>query len=235
MRRGDEAARGLQEGGPVKERPILFSAPMVRAILKGGKTQTRRVVKPQPVMKDGHWAYWQRGVFSTPYWKNNAGDVQWPTEKQVIDKFIGCPYGQPGDRLWIRETWAPRSNGRMLLEQIQQPFFAATDGEGDIRKPTGWRWRPSIHMPRWASRLSLEVTEVRAERLQDITPDDASAEGIWEFSAKLRDESCKWRDCPSALQQARVAAFRELWESINGAASWAANPWVWVVSLRKVA
>lgn len=166
------------------ERPILFNTAMVRAILAGTKTQTRRVVKHSP-------APWNR--------EHTAWDM------------TRCPYGQPGDRLWVRETWAPLTNG---YAYAADPIWNAS--------PSG-RWRPRIHMPRAASRILLEVTGVCAQRLQDISDADAKAEGV-----ALTPRTCTmydgiWRD-----------AYRDLWESINGKFSWSRNPWLWVVEFKRI-
>lgn len=174
----------------IKERPILFNGPMVRAVVNGTKGQTRRMVKERP------------GLAS------------------VLDIVAcgRCPYGEIGDRLWARETWAPRSN--LTLAKIQRPFYRATDGVGDMKNPS--RWRPSIHMPRWASRISLEITDVRVQRLNDINDEDAFAEGV---------DRCGHDGYHT--DQGRCA-FRSLWESINGVGSWDANPWVWAISFKRV-
>lgn len=213
----------------MKARPILFSGPMVRALLEGRKTQTRRAVKPQP---QGH--HWMRVPGYQFHVKLLTGaDSCWARFAHSIpqnpewdwDKDARCPYGKPGDLLWVRETWAPATNGRGAL-------FRA-DAESLIR------WRPSIHMPRWASRLTLRITDVRVQRLQDMEgqapylgESDALAEGVnrishgdgnYYFSA-FRDEPHpkNWGD--------PTDAFREMWESINGPGSWDENPWVWALS-----
>ncbi|KAA3536620.1 hypothetical protein NLO85_25160 [Pseudomonas savastanoi] len=203
----------------IKERPILFSAPMVRAILEGQKTVTRRAVKDlergssyQGLEKDG------QHLFAKGY---------------AYGK-IKCPYGQPGDRLWVREAWqadaqvnaiAPRelSHG----EPIQYPADGASRQTGCSMITPG-KTRPSIHMPRWVSRLLLEITAVRVERLQDISRSDIRAEGL-ECPPELAsdDVSPNYRDW-------YPAAWQELWESINGADSWHSNPWVWVVEFKPV-
>ena len=182
----------------MNERPILFSAPMIRAILSGAKTQTRRTVHPMHM--------------------------------SITGELLRYPYGEPGDRLWARETWAHDADSlemlRALVDDIMPtrdygPYYRATGAyEG-----SGLRWRPSIHMPRWASRITLEVTDVRVERLQSISEEDALAEGV---------DPLEWSGGP-ANADAR-AAFRELWESINGKrAPWATNPWVWAISFRRLA
>ena len=216
----------------MKERPIIFSAPMVRAILEGRKTVTRRVVKPQP--SPGHeWAGWC--VSSTT--KADEGKAVWAVGRSpyLIDAHrVRCPYGQPGDRLWVRETHAivPRTAYRCSegVQQVLRPYDvndAAIFREGFDRCSGGIRWRPSIHMPRWASRITLEITGVRVERLQDITEDDALAEGV---DPANEPSELRWQHyAPHAV------AFRNLWESINGAGSWGDNPFVWVVEFKRVA
>lgn len=234
----------------IKERPILFSAPMVRAILAGTKTQTRRVVKPQPAPNHPHdggtkWLFEaDRGVH-VPH--GSIGHLA------VSEKMgIRCPYGQPGDRLWVREAWGyfdpdcsgfeeeieDRGKGPGLhcapeMMQEGHPLrdfwrrrvaYAATWEEPKFGngpdKPS--RWRPSIHMPRWASRITLEVTGVRVERLQDISEKDAWAEG------------CEGYDDDVTGGRSGYSEFHDLWESINGSGSWDANPWVWVVAFERI-
>ncbi len=199
----------------MKERPILFSAPMVRALLAGTKTQTRRGVKGflpcRPEFNE------ERGL-----WEIYNGDS--------VAATLRCPYGQPGDRLWVRENgWQrPFRSARDMREGADtwppyeydaEPVCCWEDGE---LKRLGWKRRPSIHMPRWASRILLEVTAVRVERLQDISATDAIAEGL---STRLRehDAVCHLLD-----------QYRDLWESINGPESWDANPFVWVVEFKRV-
>ena len=182
----------------VKERPILFSGAMVRAILEGRKTQTRRVVKPT----------------SGPH----------SIEKTIctpgsLAAFIRhrCPYGQPGDRLWVRETWGIHD------ADPARAWFRADPGVEDcVAKSTaGWKWRPSIHMPRWASRITLRLTDVRVERVQDISVSDCIAEGL---------------GYPTDDRYAAVDNFKPLWDSINAARGygWDANPWVWVLVFEPV-
>jgi hypothetical protein len=196
----------------MKERPILFSAPMVRAILSGSKTQTRRAIKPQPESEHSGEPYWFVGGC-------RAWRIRGCTEPNRSGSYneIACPYGQPGDRLWVREAWMDL---RGVEGAIGKAMYRATFGNA----PEGGKWRPSIHMPRWASRITLEVTGVRVERLQDISDSDAWDEGI-DFEAYTAAGGCK--DAP------RVA-FGNLWESINSPGSWIANPWVWVVEFKKL-
>jgi len=198
----------------MKERPILFSAPMVRALLDGSKTQTRRVVKPQHLK----------------FFEHSAAEMLGAWDKRPM------PHGHPGDRLWVREAWRGivQINGpheaystgvaRYVPDQeyCKKVEFAATD------EANGEPWRPSIHMPRWASRITLEITSVRVERLQDISEADAMAEGI---PADLLPLDVARMPYPSSIAAGRYAA---LWESINGPGSWDANPWVWVVEFKRV-
>jgi hypothetical protein len=235
----------------VTERPILFSAPMVRAILDGRKTQTRRVVKaPIPTDADEvfHWSgeeYRRLGatnVAETGLWaRRNAGPAGWL-------RFIApCPYGVPGDRLWVRETWkaqeafdqlSPLEIGQQFADELGDaaccPVQYVVDGrlEGSValwqQSPPG-KTRVSIHMPRWASRITLQITDVRVERLNEISIEDAKAEGLsWvspTFGVLGIAES--WSQNP-------VDAYARLWEHINGPGSWAANPWVWAVTFERV-
>jgi hypothetical protein len=189
------------------DRPILFSTPMVRALLAGTKTQTRRLagvpmIEQQP---NGYWHIRNRhgGVV-------NAVDGQ---QGQIAADYLPI---QPGDRLWVRETWRPVHSG--------DPSMGA---EYRADHPDDWRddtkWKPGIHMFRWASRLTLHVTGVRVQRLQEISREDALAEGI-----ELDDRDGWYRvpGLPSLGQAAPQSAYGELWDSINGTGSWDANPWV---------
>lgn len=210
-----------------RERPILFSAPMVRALLAGTKTQTRRVVKPQPKLV-------------TDLWEPTVGGDRWigtgPSPATGGTRqtwgWAPCPYGRPGDRLWVREThlnwWKldpANPAGPRLFSHV-----AAFAADGYELEP-GERWIPSIHMLRAASRILLEITGVRVERLQDISEADAIAEGI-----ERREDACgDWKHyCDSGTSVDAVSSYRSLWESINGEASWRANPWVWVVEFRRI-
>jgi hypothetical protein len=238
----------------MKERPIIFSAPMVRAILAGTKTQTRRVVKPQPPEILPAYApkvYWPaRDRHMTHGDPDGAAYLQFerPGDYDGVHVMRGgfgfrCPYGQPGDRLWVRETWAWSGDGAIpAFDRVRkgEVWFRA-DPE---RTSPGIRWRPSIHMPRWASRITLEVTGVRVERLQDISKAEAVAEGIergegfpgWYRGPLPGDspglvESGRKFKTPTAFPR---LAYRALWESINGSNSWDANPWVWVIEFKRV-
>lgn len=195
------------------DHPILFSAPMVRAILEGRKTQTRRVVKPQPVRMGSDWMASKR---------DSAHCEQvylWDHRALVNDRFVSeaCPFGVPGDRLWVRETF----NGNP--ESGIGYAYRATQPEMD-----GLPWRPSIHMPRAASRITLEVVGVRVERLNEISEEDAKAEGAARHQC---GHYVAQRPLDDVYENARDW-FADLWESINGPGSWEANPWVWVVEFK---
>lgn len=231
------------------ERPILFSGSMIRALLAGTKTQTRREVKLHGKLADGADVV----VHDGQVWKPARVDYE---------GYVDCPHGSPGDRLWVREAWRIGSwteDGRFAIdyqadnharrEWLQLPV------DDDIGRNRYWRyldqcrkdcirahlplvdgnwtwepgkspcrWRPSIHMPRAFSRIDLEITGVRVERLQEISDEDLCAEGIQEWIDRGIDHDGYPRD-----------AFRSLWESINGPGSWALNPWVWVVEFRRIA
>lgn len=180
-----------------RELPILFSIPMVRAILEERKTVTRRLVKLP------------------------GGCDSWPTRARKPEQI--CPYGGPGDRLWVRETWRPS------LQRADAYDYAAS-----AEWPrSGPRWRPSIHMPRRASRITLEVLSVRIERLQQITDEDVFAEGLemnaaGSFYAEVGDELAEFEEPRDA--------FAALWDGINShRARWDSDPWVWRVEFRRVA
>lgn len=201
----------------IKERPILFSGPMIRALLAGTKTQTRRVVKPT----SGPHNIEQ--VISTP---------------DSLAAFVRhrCPYGKTGDRMWVREAWkvsahqhgydnGTQESGSIDFEEGVAVVQYRSDGalktfddldaaDDEQASRAIAKWRPSIHMPRWASRILLEIVSVRVERLQDISDEDAVAEGM-----PIDDA---WYD------------YMRLWERLNGASSWAANPWVWVVEFKRI-
>ena len=193
----------------MKERPILFSAPMVRALLAGTKTQTRRVIKPQ------HLAFFNQDA---------AAMLSDWNERPL-------PYGQTGDRLWVREAWGLHAygddtdwlKGGCTAMDLDDHVIAYRADWGPLQD--GCHWRPSIHMPRHASRITLEVTGVRVERLRDISAADALAEGIPNTSGEI------WRDADTLTV---INDYKDLWESINGPGSWDANPWVWVIEFRRV-
>lgn len=228
----------------MRERPILMNGQMVRATLDDSKGQTRRVLPavyndpPGLVVKvaaPGTWPSILRSPRADEWGMYFAG--QFPCH-------LRCPYGVPGDRLWVREAWAAADQmyqGHDLDEagvvayradlsaRFQNPGRYEQPGPVPTRDLASWnfdalRWRPSIFMPRWASRLTLEVTDVRVERLRDISEEDARAEGV--------DVSAHTDALSPALE-----AFEQLWDAINGArpgCSWADNAWVWVVSFRRI-
>lgn len=243
-----------------RERPILFSGPMVRAILDGRKTQTRRVVNPQPT------------------WIANSGRWEWPIPKSRVN--AGCctsvvtasrewweyltpsqyPYGQPGDTLWVRETWRTlsasggggeprevqyRAGGiedRPSRDPVGRDIIPSQRGPGEVLDPLGRAWRPSIFMPRWASRLTLRIKSVRVERLHDISEDDARAEGMTPCGrcsgsgidpVRVGGVDPDWcSECGGGSQCITFRdAFAQGWDTINGKrAAWASNPWAWLVS-----
>ena len=199
----------------MKEKPILFSGPMIRAILANTKTQTRRIFKPDRMTWDAN------GRYTTHAMRGGELSITGSGPFKPSSWLHYCPYGQPGDRLWVRETFA-RIDGqtRPWIETDYKATYTHGDRLGDtlgIKK----RWTPSIHMPRHASRITLEVTGVRVERLQDISEADAIAEGA---RNSLH------------LPGGRFARenFEHLWWTIHGDGSWESNPWVWVIEFKRV-
>jgi hypothetical protein len=198
----------------MKHRPILFSTDMVQAILEGRKTQTRRVVKPQP-MHD-----------SAPPHKDGN---QWLHMGDVYK----CPYGQPGDVLWVREAWAHTSQLNINSEDENYGYVYKADGQ-TWKDYEGWTWKPSIHMPRKAARLFLRIKAVRVERLQEISDEDAIDEGLIHLNYKRYPSyTYNIHKYPNGFGTA-IGCFSHLWESINGPESWDANPWVWVVEFERI-
>lgn len=210
----------------IKERPILFSAPMVRAIIDGMKTQTRRIVKPQPPSYiDELHGNDLRGRAPYRLDDNETGAVLGSGFQDDNDVFYKCPYGIPGDRLWVRECWGLFDTQPSDGPERAYVYYRATDGDDrDLRYQL---WRPSIHMPRWASRITLEVVGVRVERVQDISEADAEAEG---FERTFAADGSEY----GAGLTTATEAFAALWSKITGPASWSENPWVWVVEFRRI-
>lgn len=234
----------------MKERPIIFSDKMAQGIGDGRKTQTRRVVKPQPVLRDGDDSCW-----SWRYGEKNPPQLsRWFDVESFGDTLSRyCPYGQPGDRLWVRETWVEIEHGRNAAYRAdtKEPFLSQI------------KWSPSIFMPRWASRITLEVVSVRVERLQGISESDAIAEGVGVYggyaglaaigagllaanpkllrrgflkgfmAAGLWTVNHKFADVPTSQR----GAFAALWDTTNASRGyvWNLNPWVWVIGFKLAA
>ena len=197
----------------LKERPILFSGPMVKAILEGCKTQTRRIIKgvnENPVLNK---VSWQKDGW---YWDEGNGCFF----------NIQCPYGQPGDRLWVRETWA-LNNGKPCYRAGEfingNPLYPIM--------PKG-SWKPSIHMKRADSRIDLEVVKVRVERLQDISEEDSLAEGVEALRGQFEGAFSAGKNALSGTTAKEC--YERLWNEINGPENWNANPWVWVVEFKRI-
>ena len=217
-----------------KERPMLFSGPLVREIRAGRKSVTRRPVKPQPTL--GHWRYpdrtdtwrWEKGGACFGFMVENGGHMA---------ALAGhCPYGKPGDRLWVRETWAPVDDrpygGDRWVDYRATPRYDAAHPAGwheDSGDPSALKWRPSIHMPRWASRLLLEVTAVRVEQLRSITCDEIRREGL----------SCPVHDRGASFCHGSCTALREHfyggWDALYAhkpELHAERDPWLWVVDFQ---
>ncbi len=200
------------------ERGMIFNGEMVRAILDDQKTQTRRVMKPQPdpcpAPRGGHW--WPSNVFKTML----HVEEEMQNGKGGWGGLVGdaCPFGDVGDRIWVRETWAEAgaSAPDLKLYRANYPAHVPTHYE-NVPPVEDVRWTPSIHMPRWASRILLEITDVRVEQLNDISEEDARSEGISGSTARDVKE-----------------AYAALWRSIYGSDNWRANPWVWVIEFKRI-
>jgi hypothetical protein len=215
----------------MREHPIIFSGGMVRAILDGRKTQTRRVIQPQPPAEwnPKHKLESETGLQMDAEWRGG-----WSQDGDAETDVRYCPYGIPGDRLWVRETFAlmcrqadpfcwcdteeQRSQNHYYEYRADtgNPYpgqWDADDAKGNDEAP---KWKPAIHMPRAASRIALEIVSVRVEQINDISAEDAEAEGITAFGKR--------------------GGFRELWDSINAKRgySWESNPWVWVIAFKRV-
>jgi hypothetical protein len=245
----------------MKERPILFSGPMVRALLDGSKTQTRRVMKKQPYISrtnPPHFSDVEVGdLFICPDYCpttpvrgsvivecESIGTYHCMGQKTFAEKH--SPYGVPGDRLWVRETFlyvGPGSGSDLpsYREERANPenHKAANCWFRASRPDETLVWTPSIHMPRWASRITLEITGVRVERLQEISEVDAAAEGV----ESLRNEGEYWKhylestaSCDALICLSARESFRTLWDSLAApGVDWQANPWVWVVEFKRAA
>ncbi len=210
----------------MKERPILFSGPMVRAILEGRKTMTRRMVK---FVNQANLSKFMSHGVSRVSWCDKPGE---PMAMDETDFLTWCPYGVPGDRLWVRETFAEVGCTGWPINKFEYAYRADfTNGNWEGYADMCFeKWKPSIFMPRAASRILLEVTDVRVERLQDITEADAKAEGV-----EPDDEQGYWKGyLHPGVHNSAKKSFSGLWRSINGYESWDQNPWVWVVEFRKI-
>lgn len=205
-----------------KERPILFKGEMVREVLSDRKTQTRRIVK-----MPASWDSIVYADFGDGWWPYKSDDGESPDyDNNVIP--LNCPYGKRGDRLYVRETWHTdvldliyaRAKHEDAMEA--SPIFYRADL---VNNDSGCTWKPSIHMPRWASRITLEITNVRIERLQDISGSDCISEGIMERTTYPPE---------SDSEEIDRKEYRNLWESINGVGSWDKNPFVWVIEFKRI-
>ena len=203
----------------MKERPILMSAEMVRAVLAGTKTQTRRALKVQP---------------SRPFFHLECSAGIWRDEEITVGR---CPFGEPGDRLWVKETWAAQNLRLRTVKPVEIPEdqrinYAAGHTADDLDGLGPWR--PSLFMRRWMSRITLEIVAVRVERLRAITEADAKAEGVTPSSRNHQAAALAYIFGATEFL-AHTSAFATVWESIYGRGSWEINPWVWVIEFRKVA
>lgn len=227
-----------------RERPILFSGEMVRQVLADKKTQTRRPIglsELRPSTTPGYDWTW-RGTASV---RSIAQQRRYPDgcwQDVSGERLLSlCPYGEPGHRLWVRETWRPEELSigldgiRFRADNAFVPILNTPEAaerwlaaHGGIDVPNPGRWRPSIHMPRWASRLTLDVLSVRVERLHDISDADILAEGVT-VPIVSKMTGIEWAEIPDLY-----TAWRLGWTHIYGAESWGANPWIWVVEFRRV-
>lgn len=221
----------------MKERGMIFNGEMVRAILDGRKTQTRRPLK------------WKQTRFTEIGEREDGSKWPWSEDAEhVCDFWHPCPFGAVGDRIWVRETFQGPLFDFDQMEayqedssKFQNPEFCVYKADGkpapeffDADENLHCCWRPSIHMPRWASRILLEITDVRVERLHSISERDAVREGLYQLPASGR--YCLkpgMQYFGEAIHSAREV-YSWLWESIYGAESWNANPWVWVVEFKRI-
>ncbi len=214
-----------------REHPILFGGPMVRAIIEGRKTQTRRVIK----IRDAYVTYPEKCTAKQIHDQLNSaahlpeGEAEKATAIDWLTKH--SPYGIPNDLLWVRETWIGSVPGGVDYKADDYSY-----GTDEVGAPL-IRWKPSIHMPRWASRLTLRITDVRVQRLQDISEEDAEAEGLWRGRARRH---LWWRNATECrlLDPFRnhKEAFADLWDSINAKRfPFASNPWVWAITFERTA
>ncbi len=251
----------------MKERPILMNSAMVRATVAGTKTQTRRIIKLPPA--PAALGEWQASTIGGENGGRTAAGNEVPLQAVIwhtrTGKTLSCPHGQPGDRLWVRETWycdhfEVQKGPYLEVPEARELLVYRADNERpyEAEQPV---WRPSIHMPRWASRILLEIVSVRVERLNDCSEADAKAEGVMQLDG---DDSQRpevrtkngWQLCPTCAGtglrstlgagggvnfdvdcsdcDTHLKLYRHLWEAINGAGSWDASPWVWVIEFKRV-
>ncbi|EPH7508776.1 TPA: hypothetical protein M2P33_003383 [Klebsiella pneumoniae] len=234
------------------ERGMIFNAEMVRAILDGRKTQTRREVKLNLDIARLATTYdWATSLAANHYQGLTEEQIQQKAESLrgvihpvILDNgqmvSIICPHGKPGDRIWVRETFCPvddtQYGGEKWVDYRATPRYEASHPAGWDSAPNdaeSLKWRPSIHMPRWASRILLEITDVRVERLNAISEEDATAEGVPPAGSLLPDYPGTFLTPKGDFATAKVA-FQRLLESIYGEESWKANGWVWVISFKRV-
>lgn len=229
------------------ERGMIFNAEMVRAILDGRKTQTRRIMKLQPKpskSRPGDFWFSSKKLESMVHVSDLAPGNSPIADYHLFIQEHCCPFGAVGDRIWVRETWSSdfanyypndrvwyaADNNRRLDIEVVDGVRGIYSPESDVHVP--FRWRPSIHMPRWASRILLEITDVRVERLNAISEEDARAEGIIDGGCLNCGEP---EPCGCANPEPDATdAFAYLWQSIYGQESWNANPWVWVIEFERV-
>ncbi|GLH24141.1 hypothetical protein ENT52713_15370 [Enterobacter sp. 200527-13] len=227
----------------MKERGMIFNGAMVRAILDGRKTQTRRPANPQPELTAGSGFSWKGWVYG-------SGSTDRETNKNFAH--VACPHGKPGDRIWVRETFSCIGNeeghpvdaeGNLCSREDAQRIYRASAIQkprnyGIWTSPDGFdfegAWTPSIHMPRWASRITLEITNVGVQRLQSISQNDASREGLIRLPATGRYCLNQGDQYFGGASHDAREVFSWLWESIYGKESWQANPWVWVIEFKRI-
>jgi len=210
---------------PTKARPILFNSAMVRAILDGRKTQTRRILKDQIDPP---------GIFQMAA----AGYCEIVNEHGVHIQGFHCSYGVPGQRLWVREGWQYANypddryypDGSVLY---RADYLYEPHGKPKQKDPR-WQWRSSMYMPRAASRITLEITGIRVERLQEISEADARAEGATHSSAEGKPPHGGWSHDKKHWYPSARKSFHALWDRINELGRWASNPWVWVIEFRRI-
>ncbi|EBV8483688.1 hypothetical protein HT95_002366 [Salmonella enterica subsp. enterica serovar Ago] len=217
----------------MKERGMIFNAEMVRAILEGRKTQTRRPVKPQPELTERSGFSWNGAVFG-------SGSDDRETNRNFAH--VKCPFGKPGYRIWVRETFRVHSRATDVATLVYRASVRNSWTEQTHRVPVAVcnkpaipeKWTPSIHMPRWASRITLEITDVRVERLHNISERDALREGLFQLPASGRYCLQPGMQYFGMASHSAKEVYSWLWASIYGEESWAANPWVWVIEFKRV-